>query len=254
MKLYKIFNPALIAPKIYNKIKRKRELYLNLLLKDLVVKNGPFSGIKYPKLISNHSAIYPKIIGSYETELAESIRGILKNSHKVIYDIGCAEGYYAVGFAINFPDSIVYAIDNDQNALKNCNDMCELNNIKNVIPKNEFKLSELNNYDFENALIFCDSEGYEKQIFELENIKYFNSATVIVEVHDFIFRGLSDIISSNFKNTHTVNVIRSNSDLFKMMNYKYHKPLRLDLFTKYLLYRENRPEKMTWLIIEPIVN
>lgn len=150
-----------VVRKIYNKIKRKKELYLNLLLKDLVVKNGPFSGIKYPKLVSTCSSIYPKIIGSYETELAESIRGILKNSYKVIYDIGCAEGYYAVGFAINFPDSIVYAIDNDHNALKNCNDMCELNNIKNVIPKNEFKLSELNNYDFENALIFCDCEGYD---------------------------------------------------------------------------------------------
>ena len=65
-----------------------------------IVSDGPFKGLKYPEYISCGSAIYSKLLGTYEAELHDFIYSILRQDLEILVDIGCAEGYYAVGFAI----------------------------------------------------------------------------------------------------------------------------------------------------------
>jgi hypothetical protein len=43
------------------------------------------------------STFIPKIIGSYECELHPAIEEIIVNNYAEVWDVGCAEGYYAVG-------------------------------------------------------------------------------------------------------------------------------------------------------------
>lgn len=233
------------------KYKQKRISILNVFFHNKVVLNGPFAGMKYPKIYSNSSAIYPKLIGSYESELGSTIHGIFKKSYRFIYDIGCAEGYYAIGLALKFEKSIIHAFDIDEKALENCRRMGELNNVNNVIYNTEFKFKELQNYDFNNSLIICDCEGLEKEIFQFKNINHFKMASMIIEVHDFIHNGLSHIINSNFRKTHQINIIKSTSDFYKIVNYNFHKPLKVDILMKKYLYSEYRPTIMTWLVLEP---
>jgi len=62
------------------------------IFKDLLVLNGPFKGLKYPRLESFGSQIFPKLLGSYEIELAPVFDRIFKENYLKIIDVGCAEG------------------------------------------------------------------------------------------------------------------------------------------------------------------
>ena len=70
---------------------------LELMFTDLTVKNGPMAGLKYPSFSSFGSSIFPKLVGTYENELAPIINKLNATQYKLIIDIGCAEGYYAIG-------------------------------------------------------------------------------------------------------------------------------------------------------------
>ena len=89
---------------------------------DLTVRNGPFRGMRYPERASVGSALVPKLLGSYERELQPVLEDILAREHSEIVDIGCAEGYYAVGLALRLPAARVFAYDTNVMAIDLCLD------------------------------------------------------------------------------------------------------------------------------------
>jgi hypothetical protein len=131
------------------------------LLKTPVVKHGPFKGLKYPDFQSHGSAIFPKILGSYEQELHPVLERICSKSYSVILDIGSAEGYYAVGLALRFADTPVYAYDINEAANAACATMALLNNVsEKVIIENGCTPKTLTEFPFEGrGLIISDCEG-----------------------------------------------------------------------------------------------
>src|SRR5690606_29129834 len=62
----------------------------------LQITAGPFEGMKYLEQVAG-SALLPKLIGSYESELHAALLDMTRRGHRLIIDVGCAEGYYAVG-------------------------------------------------------------------------------------------------------------------------------------------------------------
>ena len=62
------------------------------------VAAGPFAGMRYITR-SCGSKLAPKVIGCYERELHPAIENAIRGDYQRIIDIGCAEGYYAVGLA-----------------------------------------------------------------------------------------------------------------------------------------------------------
>ncbi len=102
---------------------------INSNFEDNIVRHGPFKGMKYPQKVSIGSELYPKLLGSYESELTDTINFILKQDYSTILDIGCAEGYYAVGIGRIIQNARVIAYDTDEIALKLCNQMAQLNNV-----------------------------------------------------------------------------------------------------------------------------
>ena len=71
-------------------------------------QSGPFAGMS---CISEAicSSLVPKLLGSYESELHQVLNQILETDYQNVIDIGCAEGYYAVGLALRLPNARVYA-------------------------------------------------------------------------------------------------------------------------------------------------
>src|SRR5687768_17261507 len=69
------------------------------LVPKLEVLTGPFAGMKYP-YASNGSAVFPKLLGTYESEISELFRYERLKRYRTFIDIGCAEGYYLVGVAM----------------------------------------------------------------------------------------------------------------------------------------------------------
>src|SRR5262245_56331762 len=62
---------------------------------DLKVRHGFFKGMQYPRNRSISSALFPKLLGTYERELHPVLERICKEPYEGIVNIGCAEGYYA---------------------------------------------------------------------------------------------------------------------------------------------------------------
>lgn len=74
-----------------------------------IVASGPFAGMR---LHPEYSEL-PKFLGTYEANLHPAIRRLTARRYDVILNIGCAEGYYAIGFARAVPGAQVQAFDTD---------------------------------------------------------------------------------------------------------------------------------------------
>ena len=117
--------------------KQKVKAFISKVFRELhsTVCHGPFKGMKYIKK-SNSSALLPKLLGTYEQELHQVIEQIISEEYQNIADIGCAEGYYAVGFAYksrNRPGFQVYAYDINKDALQNLTKLSSLNSVSDKI-------------------------------------------------------------------------------------------------------------------------
>ena len=176
--IYAILNNTIIRAAQYATYERKRsELppqeepvfnftndLMNALITispDLTVKHGPFKGMMYPKKKAVGSALVPKLLGSYERELHPVIEKICSNEYSEIVDIGCAEGYYAIGMAMRIETAKVFAYDIDEEAVYLCKRMARLNNVAERLVIGKFcDANTLRAIPFtKKALIISDCEG-----------------------------------------------------------------------------------------------
>ena len=74
------------------------------------VMQGPLKGMNflYKSAEGCHIA---KLLGCYEQPLQPFIEEAIEANYKTILNIGCAEGYYAVGMARRMPNTQVLAFD-----------------------------------------------------------------------------------------------------------------------------------------------
>jgi len=260
-KIEKMLKSELYMSNSRTKVDQKPEKELsaayNNFIKNLTlnpkVKNGLFKGLVYPSDKSFGSSLYPKLIGSYELELEEDLNNLIKISYKNIFIIGCAEGYYCNGLAMQIPRARVYCFDILQNAINFCNVMSEINNVsETVFSINEkFDSDKYSPNKNEKNLILCDIEGAEFDLFNKENILKYTNTDLIIECHDFYHVGLTEHLKNLFKTTHQVSHVFSVDDLYRPMVYKNKNlvPDELDYNEKYRLFKEYRKAQMSWLIL-----
>lgn len=90
---------------------------------------GPFAGLRYvPE--SAGSALIPKLLGCYEQELRLVLEALIRGKPRHIVNIGCAEGYYAVGLAWRLPKAEVGAYNSDSRAREFCARLARLNGVE----------------------------------------------------------------------------------------------------------------------------
>ena len=224
------------------------------LFQDCLVKNGPFKGMRYPSQRSIGSELYPKLIGSYETELHEVLQYILRQEYAQVIDIDCAEGYYAVGFAMRLPDSKVIAYDIDPSARELCAQMAKLNGVTFDIHEHcsDKDLAELEGK--EKSLIFCDCEGYEAEIFNEALCSKLKAHDLLIECHDFVNIDITPSLSAILKDTHTIEVIESLDDISKAYIYDYSELENFSLQEKKGVFAERRPHIMRWIFAKSKVD
>lgn len=220
---------------------------------DLVVARGPFQGLRYPTARSVQSALLPKLLGSYESELHPILEEMLRNDYDTIVNIGCGEGYYAIGLALKFPRSRVYAFDTDPEARESCRAMAKLNDVVGRVFVGEFCDSAalaaipLGRH----SLIVSDCEGYERQLFNPAAARQLAAHDLIIETHDFIDIEASLQMRAAFDNTHTVRSIRTLGDITRAQTYQCPELSRYTLNDKRHILSERRPAIMEWLVMTP---
>ncbi len=132
----------------------------------LRVVAGPFAGMKYLGEATG-SRLLPKLCGSYEVELHPLMERISTRRYEKVIDVGCAEGYYAVGFALKFPGIPVFAYDIDQNARRLCAELARVNGVADRVSVCGGCGPELlREIAHERVLLICDCEGYEYELLD----------------------------------------------------------------------------------------
>lgn len=214
-----------------------------------VILNGIFFGMKYPPMFKERT-YYSKILGSYEMELHPVLSGLKGNNYQIIIDIGCADGYYAVGLALMFPKAKVYAYDIDNTVLELCKEVCRINNVENrVMLRNRIEKNDL--FQFSNTirgLLICDCEGYESLLFDANVAQHLSNFDLIIETHDYKDLEISTILKKVFAETHETSFIQSVGDIQKAKYYNFSELEGLSLDERLEILKENRPTTMEWLI------
>jgi SAM-dependent methyltransferase len=219
-------------------------------LSGLQVLNGPFKGMRYPRASSCGSALLPKLIGSYEQELHPALAAFGCREYSTIVDIGCAEGYYAVGMALREQNSRVYAFDIDATARELCKEMAQLNGVSDrVLVLGICNIDIMKSLELgSRSLIICDCEGYEKELFDSEVAQSLLHHDFIIETHDFIDIEISASIKGSFADTHDVTSVFSLDDIQKAHTYDYREAEHLSLSDRLKIFGEGRPAIMEWII------
>lgn len=224
---------------------------LKRMIPDSCVVAGPFAGMQYPTLEAAGSALAPKLLGTYERELHPWISNALDDPYDCVIDVGAAEGFYAVGFALGMPESRVFAFDIDPKARSLCENLAEANNVSNrVFVKNEFDATQLSVLDgSKRPLIICDCEGYEKQLFTPGLVEELSECDLMIEAHDFLDIEISLSLKERFAATHHIEQVFSLDDLVKAQTYDGPLLSGMTPAERLPLVAERRPSIMSWLIL-----
>ena len=183
------------------------QLYRRHVGPSLTVLGGPFAGMLYSPEAAG-SVLGPKLIGCYEIEIAGWIEAATTAGYRRILDVGCAEGYYAVGLALRMPDAEIFAFDLDAAALDTCRRHAQLNGVDRrmtLAPRCTHEtLAEI---VAPPTLVFCDIESAERELIDPSTAPILRSADIIVETHDFRSPGITAELVERFRATHRIEIV-----------------------------------------------
>jgi hypothetical protein len=174
----------------------------------LSIQAGPFQGLDYMGEAVG-SALYPKIVGSYELELFGAIEQICQGDFDVLVNIGSAEGYYAVGLARRMPELIVYGFDIESRAAILLQTLARLNGVDDRIHSvsgESCRCQEAHRLlkDSVQPLLICDCEGCEEEWLDPLKSPNLKATTILVELHDCFIPGISQTIKERFRSSHDI--------------------------------------------------
>lgn len=216
---------------------------------DLIVKNGPFVGMKYPSAQATGSAMLPKLLGSYEDELLPAIKTFMSRGYTEIVDVGCAEGYYAVGFGRCFPEAKIYAYDVNSAAQEMCKAMGDANNIGNQLTVKSFcDQQSLRTLNYRGrALIVSDCEGYEKDLFDENIVDAMRPHDLLIECHDHMSPEISGTLEELFHKSHDIQKFYSLDTYRKAYSSQLPQLAECNFETRKFMVDEARGCSMIWL-------
>ena len=164
---------------------------------------GPFAGMTY--LDAAEGALLPRLIGCYEAELHPAIEQLRHAGYQDIIDIGCAEGYYAVGLARMLPDCRIFAHDISDTAQTACRALAQANGVADRIQVGGvFDGHSLAQHHGRKTLVICDIEGAEDELLDPATHPAWANVDLIVEVHECYRSGLIDRLKTRFGDTHDI--------------------------------------------------
>ena len=225
----------------------------NVAFPERKVLEGPFQGLEYPDWRGHGSAVFAKLLGTYEAELYPYVESVLASSPKTVIDIGCAEGFYAVGSARALPHAEVIAADLSVAARQLCSRMAEINGVAERIQVvGRVTRDDLLAFAAKPAgWLIADCEGGEMELFSDEVFKNFSRWFILIELHEFLFSGIEERLIGEASKTHLVEVVDSVDDYRRERCWPRASVEQLPKNLRHEFYREGRPGLMRWICASP---
>jgi SAM-dependent methyltransferase len=212
------------------------------------VLQGPFSGMEIPHdIVWDQWMVGPLLMGLYETELHDTIKLLIARQPKIIFNIGCAAGYYAIGFARNVPGSIVHAYDIEERSLAIVREYAERNGVGDrVITTRGITNPKKFPIPVPDSLYISDCEGFE-EIFFWKG-EYFACSDLLIECHHSLdditaLKPVIDVLQPRFRDSHDVTVLfPSNSNVLFRLSCEW------PMLTQYSTLIDSRPQGHCWML------
>ena len=147
------------------------------------VAAGPFAGMRYI-VSSTGSALAPKLLGTYEAELHDVVKDMLRRNSDLLVDVGAAEGYYAVGFARRASGMTVIAFEQEATGRRLLAKLAAANDVSGrVAIHGRCEPKDLQRVLKRDALLITDVEGYERVLIDPAAVPALRQVTILTEVH-----------------------------------------------------------------------
>ncbi len=204
------------------------------------ILDGPFRGMKYPTGVLQNRHAIPILFGSYELELHPIIEEVALKRYDRIIDIGCAEGYYAVGLARR-TEATIYAFDCEPRERHYCRRLARENGVSDRVRVLSWCSSRtLKHLAIGHCLIIADCEGYEIQLFSNDVVPALKNCDLIVELHEIPGTDIPNILMERFTSSHDARLITFNPGSLGSVPHRWQK-----------LAREFRPPGQQWIFLTP---
>jgi hypothetical protein len=149
-----------------------------------------------------------KLLGSYERELHHVFADWIDADYECLIDVGCAEGYYAVGFAARMPRATVHAFDIDDAARERCAELAQLNGVETRVRLHGLcEPATLAEYPERGVALLSDCEGYERTLLDPALAPRLLGWPILVELHEFLDPTITQTIRERFQSSHEVEII-----------------------------------------------
>lgn len=213
-----------------------------------VVQSGPFQGMRLVKDKSwKNDDLSPKLLGCYEEELhgviEQEISRLAIKANPRIVNIGCAEGFYAVGLSRRLPNATVYIVDIDDQAIRIAGQAAELNGV-------ELQTGFIDQLIASADLIVIDAEGAEVEYLNLRQFPSLKDITIICEVHNLPppqSQATDQILIERFRDTHIIEVVfegARNPNKYPFLHGCWS-------VLRWMAVNEGRPCLMAWFVMRP---
>jgi hypothetical protein len=193
-----------------------------------------------------HKTAGAKCLGTYEFELNYELEKLISTGYSRVINLGCAEGYYAVGFARRLPQARVLAVDYNPHELALCRTMAAANGISQdrIAFGLEASHDAIQAAVGGGALILADIEGWEIDVLDPGCTSALLDCDIVVELHEHAAPGVESTLRHRFSASHDIHAVdsveRSGSDWEGLPN--------LSARDRLLLLTE-RPFPMRWLVL-----
>jgi hypothetical protein len=175
-----------------------------------VVMQGPLAGMDFLTQSAEGCHI-AKLLGCYEQPLQPFIEQAITNAYPTILNIGCAEGYYAVGMARRMPSTQVLAFDLNPKAQEVCSALAHKNGMSDRVKVGAlFKPEDFDAYRNQKVLVLCDIEGAEKELLNPEVAQALKGMDLIIESHECLIPGITQTLIDRFKDSHNITLVQDN--------------------------------------------
>jgi hypothetical protein len=209
-------------------------------------EQAPIGSLYSPSRGAMMAQDLPKFLGTYEAALYPAIRRLTARPYDIILNIGCAEGYYTVGFARVIPNTRVLAFDNDSIQRARCRANIQLNSVSDrVSVDSHFDGKLFNKFAGQEVLVICDIEGGEIELIRPDRWHDLEEMDFLIELNEDRIDDIVSLFRERFQTTHELTHIarQLTADLApieKLFTYE------MDQLTA--IY-ENRFSPTSWLLL-----
>jgi len=136
------------------------------------------------------------------------IEEAINAQYPTVLNIGCAEGYYAVGMARRMMNTRVLAYDLNPTAQTTCAELAAKNGVTGRVQVGAlFKPEDFGAYAGQRVQVLCDIEGAEAELLNPQAAPALAGMDLIVESHECLKPGITQALIDRFKATHHITVV-----------------------------------------------